>query len=70
MELDPGRVGAGRGCLMARTTSVCTITHVAKMLGENLELLEEISSNDDNIDYGVTTRFAPPCGFAANLGWR
>ena len=22
------------------------------MLGENLELLEEISSNDDNLDYG------------------
>jgi len=37
---------------MARTTSVCTITYVAKMLGENLELLEEISSNDDNLDYG------------------
>jgi len=37
---------------MGRTTSVCTITHVAKMLGENLELLEEISSNDDNLDYG------------------
>ena len=37
---------------MGRTTSVYTITHVAKMLGENLELLEEIASNDDNLDYG------------------
>ena len=37
---------------MGRTTSVYTITHVAKMLGENLELLEEIASNDDNLDDG------------------
>lgn len=37
---------------MGRTTSVYTITHVAKMLGENLELLEAIASNDDNLDYG------------------
>ena len=37
---------------MGRTTSVYTITHVAKMLGENLELLEEIASNDDNLDCG------------------
>ncbi|MCZ4288468.1 hypothetical protein [Hoeflea alexandrii] len=37
---------------MGRTTSVYTITHVAKMLGETLELLEEIASNADNLDYG------------------
>jgi len=37
---------------MARTTNVYTITHVATILGESLELLEEIVSNDDNLDYG------------------
>jgi len=58
MELDPGRDCAGRGCLVGHTNSVCTITLVAKMPGENHELLEEISSNDDNLDYGdiVTIR--------------
>lgn len=37
---------------MARTTQVYSIDHVAKLIGENLELLEEITSNPDNIDYG------------------
>lgn len=37
---------------MARGTSVYTIDEVAKRIGEPLELLEIISWNDDNIDYG------------------
>jgi hypothetical protein len=37
---------------MARATHVHTIDYVAKLIGENLELLEEIASNSDNIDYG------------------
>lgn len=31
---------------------VYTIEYVATLIGENLELLEEIASNSDNIDYG------------------
>ncbi|OJU66571.1 MAG: hypothetical protein BGO05_11650, partial [Rhizobiales bacterium 63-7] len=37
---------------MARQTHVYTIEYVATLIGENLELLEEIASNSDNIDYG------------------
>ncbi|KQV33181.1 MULTISPECIES: hypothetical protein [unclassified Rhizobium] len=37
---------------MARPTHVYTIDYVATLIGENLELLEEIASNSDNIDYG------------------
>ncbi len=37
---------------MGRDTSICAIDYVAKRIGENLELLEEIASNPDNIDYG------------------
>lgn len=37
---------------MARPTHVYTIEYVATLIGENLELLEEIASNSDNIDYG------------------
>ncbi|MBY2926447.1 hypothetical protein [Rhizobium leguminosarum] len=37
---------------MARPTHVYTIDYVAKLIGENLELLQEIASNSDNIDYG------------------
>ncbi|MGV2184694.1 hypothetical protein [Rhizobium rhizogenes] len=37
---------------MARPTHVYTIEYVATLIGENLELLEEIVSNSDNIDYG------------------
>jgi hypothetical protein len=40
------------GRLMAAVTHVCTIDYVAKMLGEDLELLEAIISNDDNLTYG------------------
>ena len=34
---------------MAAVTHVCSIDYVAKMLGEDAELLEAIISNDDNL---------------------
>ncbi|MFK7877533.1 MAG: hypothetical protein AB8B71_17450 [Paracoccaceae bacterium] len=37
---------------MAAVTHVRTIGYVAKMLGEDVELLEAIISNDDNLTYG------------------
>ena len=37
---------------MATVTHVTTIHHVAKMLGEDQELLEAIVCNDDNLTYG------------------
>lgn len=37
---------------MARATLVYAIEYVASLIGEDLELLEEIASNSDNIDDG------------------
>lgn len=37
---------------MAAVTHVCTIEYIAKMLGEDAELLEAIIYNDDNLTYG------------------
>ena len=37
---------------MATVTHVTTIDHVAKMLGEDQDLLEAIVYNDDNMTYG------------------
>ncbi len=37
---------------MARVTHVVTIDEVARQIGENLELVELVSANSDNIDYG------------------
>lgn len=37
---------------MATVTHVCTLDYVAKMLGEDPELLEAIVYNDDNMSYG------------------
>ena len=37
---------------MAAVTHVCSIDYVAKMLGEDAELLEAIISNHDNLTYG------------------
>ena len=37
---------------MAAVTHVCTLDYVAKMLGEDPELLEAIVYNDDNLTYG------------------
>ena len=38
---------------MATVTHVCTLDYVAKMLGEDPELLEAIVYNDDNRTYGA-----------------
>ena len=38
---------------MATVTHVCTLDHVAKMLGEDPELLEAIVNNDDNLTDGA-----------------
>ncbi|API57450.1 hypothetical protein ACOJBM_14320 [Rhizobium beringeri] len=37
---------------MARPTHVYTIGYVASLIGENLELIQQVASNSDNIDYG------------------
>ena len=37
---------------MATITYVFTLSHVAEMLGEDLELLQVIVSNSDNLTYG------------------
>ena len=37
---------------MARLTHVYTIDYVASLIGENLELIRQVASNSDNIDYG------------------
>ena len=37
---------------MVVVTHVCTIGYVAKILGEDVELLQAIISNDDNLTYG------------------
>ena len=37
---------------MATVTHVCTIAHVAEMLGEDQDLLEAIVCNDDNLTCG------------------
>lgn len=37
---------------MAAVTQFYTIDEVARMLGENPEMLEAIVSNDDNLSYG------------------
>ena len=41
---------------MATVTHICTIEHVAKILGEDLEMLEAIIENDDNLSYGTIIR--------------
>ena len=38
---------------MAAVTSLLTLDYVAKILDENVELLEAIVSNDDNLTYGA-----------------
>lgn len=42
--------------MMARVTQVYSIDEVARRIGESLELLEIVSWNDDNIDYGEMIR--------------
>ena len=52
MELGTAQNRFRPGGLMGRNTHTYAIEYVAKQIGENLELLEEIASNSDNIDYG------------------
>jgi hypothetical protein len=54
MELAEAGTPIRRGCLMARGAHVHTIDEVARRIGENLELIEVVSANSDNIDYGET----------------
>ena len=51
MELVCRRPRPADGGLIARPTHVYTINYVATLIGENLELLHQIASNSDNIDY-------------------
>ncbi|WFU05940.1 hypothetical protein QA648_22625 (plasmid) [Rhizobium sp. CB3171] len=37
---------------MARSKTIYTLKEVAVMIGENLELLEEVTANSDNIAEG------------------
>jgi hypothetical protein len=37
---------------MARSRFIYTLNHVAGMIGENLELIEEVTPNSDNISEG------------------
>lgn len=41
-----------RGCVMARSRIIYTLKEVAEMIGENLELIEEVTANSDNISEG------------------
>jgi hypothetical protein len=52
---------------MGRDTHFMAINHVAVLIGENLELLEEIAANSDNIDYGemVHVTIGPDEGLTA-----
>jgi len=38
---------------MARSRTIYTLKEVAVMIGENLELLEEVTANSDNIAEGL-----------------
>ena len=51
MELDAGKRSV-RDRLMARSRFIYTLSQVAGMIGENLELLEEVTANSDNISEG------------------
>ena len=53
MELGAdGSNHSRRGRLMARSRFIYTLSQVAGMIGENLELLEEVTANSDNISEG------------------
>lgn len=53
MELVAAAHRSAPGRLMATLTHACTLDYVAKMLGEDPELLEAIVYNDDNLTYGA-----------------
>ncbi|MGV2184619.1 hypothetical protein [Rhizobium rhizogenes] len=49
---------------MARSKTIYTLKEVADMIGENLELLEEVTANSDNIAEGEMVHAVT----AANMG--
>ncbi len=55
---------------MGRDTHIYAIGYVAEMIGENLELLEQIATNSDNIDYGemIDVATGPDMGVTAFTG--
>ena len=53
MELGAADRPASIGRLMAAVTYVRTLDYVARILDEDVELLEAIVSNDDNLTYGA-----------------
>lgn len=53
MELDPQSGPTREGRMMATVTYVCTLQHVAELLGEDFEMLEAICDNSDNLSYGA-----------------
>lgn len=61
MELDARKPAEQRGRVMAETTYVCGLAHVASQWGEDPDLLEAIVSNDDNLAYGsiVSVQIGP-----------
>jgi hypothetical protein len=52
MELEAHSPATQPSRLMAAITYVCSVAHVARLLGEDAELLEAIVSNADNMTYG------------------
>ena len=46
---------------MAAITHICSLEYAAKMMDEDLELLEAIVCNDDNLTYGsiITVQTGP-----------
>ncbi len=53
LELGAADRPASTGRLMAAVTHVRTLGYVARILDEDVELLEAIVSNDDNLTYGA-----------------
>jgi len=45
---------------MARSRFIYTLSQVAGMIGENLELIEEVTANSDNISEGCQYRSNTP----------
>jgi hypothetical protein len=56
MELA-AKLGAAESSLMGRVTHVYSVGNVATMIGESLELIELVSWNSDNVDYGEMIHF-------------
>lgn len=52
MELVADGSHTGRGRIMPKVTQLYALERVAQTLGEDLEMLEAIVSNDDNLSYG------------------